>query len=60
MKQEEIKKAIIEQIQNELAPSDNRIKTIQARLNKASLSELERIYNAFQRFGVEEIMESIK
>lgn len=60
MNSEEIKKAIIKQIQDELAPSDNRIKTIQARLNKASLSELERIYNAFSRFGVQAIMESVK
>jgi len=60
MNSEEIKKAIIKQIQDELAPSDNRIKTIQVRLNKASLSELERIYNAFSRFGVQAIMESVK
>ena len=50
---------IIEQIKKELKPSEEDIQLMKDRLNKASSDELERTYEAFERFGVEVIMETV-
>ena len=50
---------IIEQIKKELKPSEEDIQLPTDRLNKASSAELERTYEAFERFGVEVIMDNI-
>lgn len=50
---------IIEQIKKELKPSEEDIQLMKDRLNKASSDELERTYEAFERFGVEVIMDNI-
>ena len=51
---------IIEQIKKELNPSEEDLQLMKARLNKASSDELERTYEAFERFGVEVIMECVR
>ena len=51
---------IIEQIKKELKPSEEDIQLMKDRLNKASSDELERTYEAFERFGVELIMDNAK
>ena len=51
---------IIEQIMKELKPSEEDIQLMKDRLNKASSDELERTYEAFERFGVEVIMENVR
>ena len=51
---------ILKQIKEELNPSDNDLQLMRDRLNKASSDELERTYEAFQRFGVEAIMEQVR
>ena len=51
---------IIEQIKKELKPSEEDIQLMKDRLNKASSDELERTYEAFDRFGVEVIMETFR
>lgn len=51
---------IIEQIKKELKPSEEDIQLMKDRLNKASSDELERTYEAFERFGVEVIMETVR
>ncbi len=43
---------IIEQIKKEINPSEERLKNIINRLNNAHSDELERTYEAFERFGV--------
>ena len=43
---------IIEQIKKEINPSAERLKNIINRLNNAHSDELERTYEAFERFGV--------
>lgn len=50
---------IIEQIKKELNPSEQELQLMKDRLNKASSDELERTYEAFERFGVEVIMDNI-
>lgn len=50
---------IIEQIKKEINLSKEDIQLIKNRLNKASSDELERTYEAFERFGVEVIMDNI-
>ena len=51
---------ILEQIKEELKPSDEDLQLMKDRLNKASSDELERTYQAFERFGVEVIMECVR
>lgn len=51
---------IIEQIKKELKPSEEDLQLMKDRLNKASSDELERTYEAFERFGVEVIMECVR
>lgn len=50
---------IIEQIRKEINPSKERLKNIINRLNNASSDELERTYEAFDRFGVQAIMDAV-
>lgn len=54
------RKAIIEQIKKEINPSDNDLELMRDRLNKASSDELERTYEAFERFGVQVILDTVK
>ena len=51
---------IIGQIKKELKPSEEDLQLMKDRLNKASFDELERTYEAFERFGVEVIMECVR
>ena len=51
---------IIEQIKKELKPSEEDIQLMKDRLNKAGSDELERTYEAFERFCVEVIMECVR
>lgn len=50
---------IIEQIRKEINPSEERLKNIINRLNNASSDELERTYEALDRFGVQAIMDAV-
>lgn len=54
------RKEIIEQIKKEINPSDNDLELMRDRLNKASSYELERTYEAFERFGVQAILNTLK
>ena len=47
---------IVEQIKKEIKPNKERLQRIIDRLNHASSDELERIYESFERFGVQAIM----
>ena len=51
---------ILNQIKEEINPSETDLMLIRDRLNRSSLDELERTYEAFERFGVKIIMELIK
>ena len=51
---------IIEQITNEINPNKEWLQRVENRLRKANLDELERLCNAFMRFGVKEIFESVE
>lgn len=51
---------ILKQIKAELNPSDDQLQRIRDRLNKSSSDELERVYDAFERFGAVVILECIK
>lgn len=51
---------IIEQIKKELNPSKEKINRIENILNNSSSDELERTYEAYERFGVKVIMEEIR
>lgn len=51
---------ILKQIKEELNPTEEELKLMRDRLNKASSDELERTYEAFERFGVEVIMEQVR
>ena len=51
---------IIEQIKKELKPSEEDIQLMKDRLNKAGSDELEITYEAFERFGVEVIIECVR
>lgn len=52
--------AILEQIKKEINSSDNDLELMRDKLNKASSDELERIYDAFERFGVQVILDTVK
>ena len=52
--------AILNQIKEEINPSETDLILIRNRLNRSNLDELERTYEAFERFGVKIIMELIK
>ena len=51
---------IIDQIEKELNQSEEDLQLMKDRLNNASSDELERTYEAFERFGVEVIMECVR
>ena len=51
---------IIDQIKKELKTSEEDLQLMKDRLNKASSDELERTYQAFERFGVEVVMECVR
>ena len=51
---------IIGQIRKELNPSGENLQLMKDRLNKANSDELERTYEAFERFGVKVIMECVR
>lgn len=51
---------ILKQIKEEINPTEEKLQLIRDILNKASSDELERTYEAFERFGVEVIMESVR
>lgn len=50
---------ILKQIKEELNPTEEELQLMRDRLNKSSFDELERTYEAFDRFGVEVIMKSV-
>ena len=50
---------IIEQLKKEINPSKERLQKMIDRLNNASSDELERVYEAFDRFGVQSIMDAV-
>ena len=54
------KDLILKQIIEELKPTEDNLQLIRDRLNKANLDELERTYEAFERFGVKNVMETVK
>lgn len=54
------REAILNQIKKEINPSENDIMLIQNRLCKATLDELERTYEAFERFGVKVVMDLVR
>lgn len=50
---------IIEQLKKEINPDKERLQKMIARLNNSSSDELERTYEAFERFGVQAIMDAV-
>ena len=50
---------IIKQIKDELNPNTEDLQKMTQRLNNSTSDELERSYQAFERFGVNVIMEQI-
>lgn len=50
---------IIEQIKKEIKPNKERLQRMIDRLNNSSSDELERIYESFERFGVQAIMDTV-
>lgn len=50
---------IIKQIETELKPNKERLQRMQDRLNNASSDELERLYESFERFGVQVIIDAV-
>lgn len=54
------KDLILKQIKEELNPTEEELRLMRDRLNKASSDELERTYEAFERFGVEVIMKTVR
>ncbi len=50
---------IIEQLKKEINPSEERLQRMINRRNNASSDELERVYEAFDRFGVQSIMDAV-
>ena len=50
---------IIEQIKKEINPSKERLQKMISILNNASSDELERTYEAFDRFGMQAIMDAV-
>lgn len=51
---------ILKQIKEELNPTEEELQLMRDRLNEARSDELERTYEAFERFGVEVIMETVR
>ena len=51
---------ILKQIKEELSPTEEELQLMRDRLNKASSDELERTYEAFERFGVRVVMETVR
>lgn len=51
---------ILKQIKEELNPTEEELQLMRDKLNKANSDELERTYEAFERFGVKVIMESVR
>ena len=51
---------ILKQIKEELNPTEEELQLMRDRLNKANSDELERTYEAFERFGVEVIIETVR
>ncbi|ENZ28681.1 hypothetical protein [Enterocloster clostridioformis] len=51
---------ILDQIKTELKPSEGELQRIRDRLNKSSSDDLERVYDAFERFGVAAIVDNIQ
>ena len=54
------KEAILNQIKKEINPSENDLMLMRDRLSKATSDELERTYEAFERFGVKVVMDLIR
>lgn len=54
------KDLIIEKLKKEINPSKERLQKMINRLNNASSDELERTYEAFDRFGVQAIMDAVR
>ena len=54
------KKAILDQIKEQVDPSENDLLVMSNRLGKASSDELERTYEAFERFGVKTVMDQVR
>lgn len=52
--------AILSQIKKEINPSENDLILMRHRLNKATSDELERTYEAFERFGVKIVMDLVR
>lgn len=50
---------IIEQLKKEINPDKERLQNMIVRLNNTSSDELERTYEAFKRFGVQEVMDAV-
>lgn len=50
---------ILDMIKEELNPSDDRLKKMKARLKNATLDDVERLYDAFARFGVQNIFNAL-
>lgn len=52
---------ILEQIKEEIKPSADELQRMRDRLNRRSSSdELERVYEAFERFGVAAILDGMR
>ena len=50
---------ILNQLKREIEISDDQIGSIMKRLNNSTSDELERVYEAFERFGVQVILDII-
>lgn len=50
---------ILNQLKNETEISDDQIGSIMKRLNNSTSDELERTYEAFERFGVQMILDIV-
>lgn len=50
---------IIKQIETELNPSKERLQKMKDTLNDATSDELERLYESFERFGVQAIIDAV-
>lgn len=54
------REAILNQIKKEINPSENDLMLMRDRLSKATSDELERTYEAFERFGVKIVMDLVR
>ena len=50
---------IMEQIRSEKDIDESRLKNIEAKLKSSNSTDLERLYQAFERFGVDNIIKSL-